>query len=184
MGGLAMIRRVHSKEVMQAALIKLAARGVEIQDIATIVFEMQQKYNPQLTMFHCIGSVRRVLEKREMLHALLVGIELDELAEKGMLSEPLLSIVQADEGLFGCDETLALGSVFAFGSIAVTTFGHLDKNKIGIIQKVDQKDGIRVNTFLDDLIAGIAAAAASRIAHKTRDAEELEIEEKQSDIEV
>jgi phosphatidylglycerophosphatase A len=177
-----MPRRVHSHEVKTAALQKLKARGVEIDDIAQIVFDMQIKYNPKLTMAHCLGSVHRVLEKREMQHALLVGIELDELAEKGLLSEPLLSIVQADEGLFGCDETLALGSVFAFGSIAVTTYGYLDKIKMGIIQRLDTKDGVKVNTFLDDLVASIASAASSRIAHLTRDAEEAEMEEKKSNI--
>ncbi|MEY4479551.1 MAG: hypothetical protein RLZZ267_229 [Bacillota bacterium] len=179
-----MNRRVHSKEVYQAALTKLYERGVTLEDIASIVYEMQTKYNSKLTMEHCLGSVHRVMEKREIQHALLVGIELDVLAEKGLLSEPLQSIVQVDEGLFGCDETLALGSVFSFGSIGITTFGHLDKNKLGIIKSLDRKDGTRVNTFLDDLVAAIASSAASRIAHRTRDAEEKEAEEKASDIEV
>ena len=66
-------------------------------------------------------------------------------------------IVESDEGLFGVDETIALGAVFTYGSIAVTTFGHLDKNKIGIINKLDTKKGNGVNTFLDDLVASVAA---------------------------
>ena len=104
-------------------------------------------------------------------NAELVGIELDELAEKKLLSAPLQAIVESDEGLFGVDETLALGSVFTYGSIAVTTFGHLDKQKIGIIEKLDTKAG-HVNTFLDDLVGSIAACAASRLAHRMRDLEE------------
>jgi phosphatidylglycerophosphatase A len=115
------------------------------------------------------------LEKREIQHAILVGTELDMLAEKNMLSEPLLSLVRSDEGLFGCDETLALGSVFGYGSIAVTTFGHLDKHKIGIIRQLDTKkygDKGRVHTFTDDLVASIAASASSRLAHRLRDEEE------------
>lgn len=167
-----MPNRVHSKEVKEAALRKLAERGVQLEDIALIVYEMQSPYNTGLKLEMCLDSVRAVLEKRELQHAILVGIELDQLAEKKLLSEPLQSIVESDEGLFGCDETLALGSVFGYGSIAVTTFGHLDKHKIGIIKRLDTKAGKNVHTFLDDLVASIAASAASRLAHRLRDDEE------------
>ena len=91
-------------------------------------------------MAHCIESVQGVLRKRELQHAILVGIELDELLNRESV-EPLQQIVQSDEGLFGVDETIALGAVFTYGSIAVTTFGHLDKNKIGIINELDTKKG-------------------------------------------
>jgi len=129
--------RVHSDEVAKAAQAALIRRGVAIEDIAKIVYEMQKTYNEGLTLEHCVHSVERVLRKREVQHALLVGIELDELAEKKLLSSPLQQIIESDEGLFGVDETIALGSVFTYGSIAVTTFGHLDKQKIGIIKKLD-----------------------------------------------
>lgn len=167
-----MKRQVHSKEVRQAVMDKLQERGVAIEDVAVIVHEMQFPYNDSLTIETCIESVRAVLEKRELQHAILVGIELDILAEQKKLSEPLQSIVESDEGLFGCDETLALGSVFGYGSIALTTFGHLDKNKVGIIKKLDTKISEGVHTFLDDLVASIAASAASRIAHRQRDIDE------------
>jgi phosphatidylglycerophosphatase A len=174
MEGEIFMQRVHSDEVREAVFRKLDERGVKLEDVAEIVYKMQFPYYPQLRMENCLESVLAVLEKRELQHALLVGIELDELAEKKMLSEPLQSIVAADEGLFGCDETLALGSVFGYGSIAVTTFGYLDKNKIGIIKQLDSKAGGSVHTFLDDLVASIAASASSRIAHKRRDQEEEE----------
>ena len=161
--------RVHSKEVHKAALQRLASRGVQLMDIAEIVYEMQKPYHAGLTIEECLHSVEKVLEKREIQHALLVGIELDVLAEKKMLSAPLQQIVESDEGLFGCDETLALGSVLGYGSIAVTTFGHLDKHKVGIIKKLDTKSGNGVHTFLDDLIASVAASAAGRLAHRNRD---------------
>ena len=164
--------RVHSDEVAAATRAALQRRGVTVEAIAEIVYEMQKSYNHGLTIEHCIQSVERVLRKREVQHAVLVGVELDELAEKKMLSEPLQSIVENDEGLFGVDETIALGSVFTYGSIAVTTFGHLDKQKVGIIEQLDTKSGQRVNTFLDDLVGSIAASAASRIAHRMRDLEE------------
>lgn len=167
-------QRVHSKEVKSAALKKLEERGVKLEDIAKIVYKMQSPYNKDLTLEQCLDSVKAVLEKREIQHALLVGIELDVLAERKQLSEPLQSLVEADEGLFGCDETLALGSVLGYGSIGVTTFGHLDKHKVGIIKKLDTKSGNGVFTFLDDLVASIAAAASGRIAHRERDREEAE----------
>lgn len=169
---------VHSKVVEAATIDALQRRGVKLEDIADIVYEMQLPYNDKLTMESCLESVKSVLKKRELQHAILVGIELDELCEQGKLSQPLQQIVESDEGLFGVDETIALGAVFTYGSIAVTTFGHLDKNKFGIINELDTKKGIGVHTFLDDLVASIAASAASRIAHRSRDEEEaLEIEE-------
>ncbi|MFJ7950885.1 phosphatidylglycerophosphatase A [Lysinibacillus sp. NPDC096418] len=164
--------RVHSDEVAKATKAALLRRGVTQEAIAEIVYEMQNPYNDGLTLEHCVHSVERVLRKREVQHAVLVGIELDELAEKKLLSAPLQQIIESDEGLFGVDETIALGSVFTYGSIAVTTFGHLDKQKIGIIKKLDTEPGLHVNTFLDDLVASIAASAASRIAHRMRDLEE------------
>ena len=164
--------RVHSEDVTKATEDALARRGVKIDDIAEIVFSMQKSYNDGLTIEHCYQSVEGVLRKREVQHAVLVGIELDELAEKKMLSEPLQTIIENDEGLFGVDETIALGSVFTYGSIAVTTFGHLDKQKVGIIERLDTKKGGGIHTFLDDLVSSIAACAASRLAHRMRDLEE------------
>lgn len=167
---------VHSRVVEKATRDALERRGVKMKDIADIVYEMQLPYNPDLTLDYCIESVESVLKKRELQHAILVGIELDELAEQGKLSSPLQEIIVSDEGLFGVDETIALGAVFTYGSIAVTTFGHLDKNKIGIINELDTKKGIGTHTFLDDLVASVAASAASRIAHRTRDIAEAKMD--------
>jgi phosphatidylglycerophosphatase A len=171
-GAVVMKKQIHSREVEAAAKAKLHERGVTISDIADIVYKMQTPYAPHLTIEDCIESVEAVLEKREIQHAILVGIELDMLAEQGKLSEPLQSIVEMDEGLFGVDETIGLGAVFGYGSIAVTTYGHLDKQKIGIIEKLDTKTGEQVHTFLDDLVASVAANASSRLAHRLRDREE------------
>lgn len=164
--------RVHSLTVTEAARNSLTERGVSIEAIAEIVYEMQIPYNPNLTIGECMESVESVLLKREIQHAILVGVELDKLAEEKKLSEPLQSLVESDEGLFGVDETIAFGAALGYGSIAVTTFGHLDKNKVGIIKDLDTKKGVEVNTFLDDIVAAIAATAASRLAHRLRDMEE------------
>lgn len=167
-----MKKQVHSREVEAATKALLIERGVTIASIADIVYQMQFGYNNDLTIEECMESVEAVLEKREIQHAVLVGIELDKLAEEKKLSEPLQSIIETDEGLFGVDETIGLGAVFGYGSIAVTTYGHLDKQKIGIIKELDTKSGNGVHTFLDDLVASIAANASSRIAHRARDNEE------------
>lgn len=160
----------HSRDVREAARNRLIERGVSIESIAEIVYQMQAPYSPHLSLKECMDSVEAVLDKRELQHAILVGSELDILAERGQLSEPLLSIVASDEGLFGVDETIAIGAVNTYGSIAVTTFGYLDKAKIGIIKQLDTKmeDG-QVHTFMDDLVGAIAANASGRLAHRLRD---------------
>ncbi|WEG15026.1 phosphatidylglycerophosphatase A [Pullulanibacillus sp. KACC 23026] len=171
-GGVLVGERVQSRVVAEAAKQLLRERGVTIESMAEIVYEMQVPFSPELEMPACIESVQAVLEKREVHHALLVGIELDRLAEKKQLSEPLQSLVEQDEGLFGVDETLAIGAVLGYGSIAITTFGYLDKAKTGIIKDLDTKNGNNVHTFLDDLVASIVSNASSRLAHRIRDEEE------------
>ncbi|MFB6465387.1 phosphatidylglycerophosphatase A [Cytobacillus sp. Hz8] len=166
------MKQVNSKVVTEAARKALIERGVAIEAIGEIVYEMQAPYNQDLDISECIESVDRVLNKREIQHAILVGVELDRLAEQKKLTEPLQTIVETDEGLFGIDETIAIGATLTYGSIAVTTFGHLDKNKIGIIKELDTKSGKGVHTFLDDIVASIAATAASRLAHNLRDRQE------------
>ncbi|WP_035512333.1 phosphatidylglycerophosphatase A family protein [Halalkalibacillus halophilus] len=165
-------KHIPSNEVENAARKQLEERGVSIESIADIVYQMQKPYNEELSLDDCVMSVDRVLMKREIQHAILVGVELDVLAEKEQLSEPLQSLVKQDEGLFGVDETIALGAALGYGSIAVTTFGHLDKVKVGIIEKLDTKDGKQCHTFLDDIVGSIAANASSRIAHRQRDVED------------
>ncbi|WP_438445544.1 phosphatidylglycerophosphatase A family protein [Gorillibacterium sp. sgz5001074] len=174
-----MKRHVHSSEVRNAVYRRLEERGVTLEEIAEIVYEMQVPYQPELKMETCMDCIKAVLDKREVQHAVLVGIELDVLAEKGLLSEPLQSLIETDEGLFGIDETIALGAAFMYGSISATTFGHLDKHKIGVIKRLDTKHGNGVHTFLDDLVGAIAASASSRIAHQHRDRMEREYEGQQ-----
>jgi phosphatidylglycerophosphatase A len=171
-------KRVTSKAIASAVERELKERGVKIDDIAELVFDLQRPFMPGLTIQTCVENVKGVLAKRELQHAILVGIELDRLAEKKKLSEPLQSLVDQDEGLFGVDETIALGAVSSFGSIAATTFGYLDKVKPKIIGKLDLAKHGRVNTFLDDLVASIAADASSRLAHRVRDEEEQRLSSK------
>ncbi len=75
-----------------------------------------------------------------------------------------MSLLQKDDGLYGVDEILALSIVNIYGSIGLTNFGYLDKKKPGVIGKINDEKNGKVNTFLDDIVAAIAAATASRIA--------------------
>lgn len=147
----------------------LNKRGVTVEQIADIVFKLQRPYNDQLQWEDCVESVYAVLSKREVQYTLLTGIALDEMAERGMLPQPLQAIMEADESLYGVDETLALGIVHVYGMIGLTSFGYLDKEKPGVIRELND-DKRSVHVFLDDLVAGLAAAASARIAHKNPNA--------------
>lgn len=144
----------------------LEERGVKITDMANLVCELQKDYI-KITLEDAVFNVEKVLEKREVQNAILTGIQLDKLAEKGLIEEPLLTIIKNDEPLYGIDEILALSITNVYGSIGLTNFGYLDKLKLGIIGKLDRKgkESDKVHTFLDDLIGGIVAAACARLAH-------------------
>lgn len=153
------------QELYDKTISVLEDRGVKMEDIGKLVLFLQQPYQPELTMQRCLESIDAVLGKREVAHAVLTGVALDELAEKELLPEPLQSIIASDAGLYGIDEILPLSIVNLYGTIGLTSYGYLDKEKIGIIKELDSKEAGRVNTFMDDIVAAIAAAAASRIAH-------------------
>ncbi|MBO9130702.1 phosphatidylglycerophosphatase A [Bacillus sp. 165] len=162
----------NGKNKMQTkALQWLEERGVTIDDIAQLVFFLQEKYHPNLTIEECKYNVERVLAKREVQNALVTGIQLDVLAEQGLLEEPLLTTIQKDEGLYGIDEVIALSIVNVYGSIGFTNFGYIDKLKPGILKDLNDKSSGRIHTFLDDIVGAIAAAASSRLAHRAAQTE-------------
>lgn len=154
-----------TEELKAKSIEKLHERGVSLEDIGKIVFELQKKYYPELTMELCLESVNAVMSKREVFHAILTAIEIDMAVEKGLFTEPIASIIRSDEGLYGIDEILPLSIVNLYGSIGLTNFGYLDKAKVGVIDELDKKRDGSVNTFLDDIVAALAAASASRLAH-------------------
>ncbi len=147
----------HTVQLMQE-------RGVNLSEIAKVVYDLQLPYNPTLQINECLESVEAVLKKREVQHAVITGIAIDILAEKKQLPEPFQTIMEVDEPLYGIDEILALSITNVYGTIGLTSFGYLDKEKMGIIRGLNNH-GKEVHVFLDDLIAGIAAAASARIAH-------------------
>jgi phosphatidylglycerophosphatase A len=146
-------------------------RGCKIDDIIKIVYDLQKKYIPNLQYDVCGDAVDRVLGKRDVQYTILTGIELDYLAENEKLREPLQSLVNDDNPLFGIDEILVLSICNLYGSIGLTNFGYVDKVKPGIIGKLDKegKETSKCHTFLDDIIGAIAAAAASSVAHNSHD---------------
>lgn len=149
----------------------LIERGVEITDIAELVYYLQSPYNEELTMEMCYENVDAVLTKREVQNAIITGIQLDKLAEEKKLAEPLQETIITDEGLYGVDEIIALSIVNVYGSIGLTNFGYIDKQKPGILKELNDKSGDKCHTFLDDIVGAIAAAASSRLAHSKTDRE-------------
>lgn len=149
----------------------LKERGVKTEEIAELVYYLQKDYHTDLKMEDCLHNVERVISKREVQNAILTGIQLDILAEKGMLEEPLQSIIKTDEGLYGVDEILALSIVNVYGSIGFTNYGYIDKQKPGILKNLNDKSTGSCHTFLDDIVGAIAAAASSRLAHRAENVE-------------
>lgn len=144
-----------------------ASKNVKIEDIAAITYDMQRQYVPNLKKEEAVAAVIDVLHKREVMNNAMVGIALDQLASEDKLPQPLQSIVENDAGVFGVDELLAEGGISGiYGKIATTNFGYLDREKHGILKQLDTVKGQGINTFLDDIIAAVAAAAGSKIAHK------------------
>ncbi len=166
------MNRLNDEKKYDVIVDRLAKRGVSLESIASVTYNLQKKYVETLTMEICLDHIERVLMKREVQHAILTGIEIDRLAEEGLISEPLSTILLSDYGLYGIDEILALSIVNVYGSIGLTNFGYVDKTKPGIIGELDNKKGEskkKCNTFIDDLVGAVAAAAASSIAHRYAD---------------
>lgn len=145
----------------------LEERGVTLEDIAKIAYRQQARYNPEIKMDDCLESVKKIISYRDIFHLILLGVEIDRLAEEGKLSSPLQDILRADLGLFGVDEIFGLSIAQEFGVIGQTNFGDIDVNKPGIVKILNEngKAGSdKCHTFLDDIVGAIAAAASTRVA--------------------
>ena len=132
---------------------RLEEKGITLNDLAQLVYDMQKDFE-KINLKECKTTVEDVLHKRELLNNAMVGLTMDQLTETGQVPEPLKSIITNDAGVFGVDETLALQIANIYGTIGTTN-----------IQKIDTEEN-HVNTFLDDLIAAIVAAACGKIAHQ------------------
>ncbi|GAA5417765.1 uncharacterized protein YpjQ [Paraliobacillus ryukyuensis] len=163
-----------NSELEKQARQWLHERGVTVEDIADLVHYLQERYHDHLTIEDCIYNVEKVLGKREVQNAILTGIQLDILAEKKQLASPLQETIEVDESLYGVDEIIAFSIVNVYGSIGFTNYGYIDKQKPGILAKLNDKSSGQCHTFLDDIVGAIAAAASSRLAHSAVNAEDLD----------
>lgn len=145
---------------------RLSEKGIELNDIADIAYHMQIKFLPNLSIEEVRTDTVSVLHKREVLNNAMVGLELDRLSTEGQINEPLQSIITNDAGVFGVDEGIALDIANIYGTIGVTNYGFIDREKTGIIEKLDIEKSGEVNTFIDDIVGAIASAVSAKIAHR------------------
>lgn len=164
-----MDKNTSQSELEIKARALLTERGVHLKDIAELVYYLQSKYHDDLSIEECLYNVDRVLTKREVQNAVLTGIQLDKLAEDNKLEQPLQQTIENDESLYGIDEIVAFSIVNVYGSIGFTNYGYIDKQKPGILERLNDKSTGECHTFLDDIVGAIAAAASSRLAHATAD---------------
>ena len=156
----------------------LEERGVALEDIVECVVYLQKDFIENIDHEEILDIVKGVINKREVQHALLTGINIDIQTEKGQFGSPVIEdIIKRDEGLYGIDEVLAYGICNLYGSIALTNYGYIDRVKPGILGRLDDLNSGQCNTFLDDIVGAIAAASASKLAHSQIEEIEEEIKE-------
>lgn len=151
----------------ETACEALRCRGIHLDDVVQLVWEIQREKTPPLTFAECRQHLEKVLEKREVLYAILTGVTLDELAEAGKLPGPLQEAIASDLPLYGIDEILATSITNIYGAVSLTRFGYLDKKKPGLVAELNRHQ-TRVHTFMDDLVAALAAATLARIEHSAQ----------------
>lgn len=144
----------------------LSTRGVQVQELIEMVFDLQSPYNSSLTIEECEKHVLGVLSKQQTYHTIDLCIRIDKGVENKEFGEQFQEIVGNDEGLYGIDESVNTSVSKLYGMIAITNFGYLDKAKPGIIGKLDSDhEGDHCNTFLDDTVCALVSAACARLAH-------------------
>ena len=155
------------KDYFEISWKLLNDRGVYMKDIVECVIYLQKKYSEDIESHDIESIVNSVIRKREVQNTIMTGIGIDMAVESGIfLPIDVRELIACDDGLYGPDETLAIGITNLYGSIALTNFGYIDKEKPGIVGKLDSEGNItRCNTFLDDIVGAIAASAASKFAH-------------------
>jgi phosphatidylglycerophosphatase A len=146
-------------------LSEFKQKNVTPDAVAQVVYDLQHKFMPQVTLEEYQAEVINMMHKREFLNNAMVGLALDDLAAEDALPEPLNAIIKNDVGVFGVDETISLGVAQLSGSIGSTNYGYLDRTKPGILHDLDNENG-QVNTFIDDLVGALASAVAGKMAHK------------------
>ena len=144
----------------------LESRGVPIEELVEMTLELQKPYNPTLTLEICREHLLGVLKKQQTFHTIQLCVKIDKGVENKEFGSQFQEIVANDEGLYGVDETVNTSISKMYGMIAITNFGYLDKEKPGIIGRLDSDhDDNHCNTYLDDTVCAIVSAAGARLAH-------------------
>lgn len=146
----------------------LTTAEVSFLEMARIVKNEQRKFEPDLTLKEAAESINAVMHKRNVQFAFLIAIDNDLRVQFHQSFEPLQSILFEDRGTFGGDEQIALEIANLYGTIGITNFGYLDREKQGFIKEIDQIGKNRpdiTTTFIDDILSAVIAAAEARVAH-------------------
>lgn len=147
----------------------LALRGVELNELIEMIYQLQKPYNQSLSVKTCEEHLLGVLRKQQTFHTIQLCVKIDKGVENEEFGKQFQAIVGNDEGLYGVDETVNTSISKMYGMIAITNFGYLDKEKPGIIGKLDNDhEDNHCNTFLDDTVCAIVSAACARLAHNNQ----------------
>ena len=136
--------------------------------MAEIVRKEQLRFEPDLTLAEAADSINAIMRKRNVQFAFLMAMQNDLMVQSHLSFEPLQSILFEDRGTFGGDEQIALEIGNLYGTIGITNFGYLDREKQGFIKELDMLGKQNPNittTFIDDILSAIIAAAEARVAH-------------------
>ena len=74
--------KTQEKTLFEYTKTSLLDRGVKLEELAKLVVKAQKKHTPNITLEDAKNHIMSVLNKREVQHAILTGIELDRLSEK------------------------------------------------------------------------------------------------------
>ena len=148
------------KELQEAAINKLAQRGVSLGDITdgTRTF-LTGKYKDAIEEEVLTQSITRVLHKDEVADIILPALYLDEQAESMPDSQPLKARLQRDANGHNVDEILAIAITQQFSAAATVHYGLLDDLKPGLIGVINDKTD-SINVYLDDILAALIASSA------------------------
>lgn len=154
-------------EVYKYVMDGLSKRGVTIESIARTALEQQLRFNPSHKIEQFMSATRKVLMRRDILNIAMLAISLDDLAEANQLPSPLNEIVRVDHHNFSLDEELGFAIARYYGTIATTQFGTLDVDKRGDAKRLDKEgsNGVRINTFIDDVVSAIVGCAEAKVMH-------------------
>lgn len=156
-------RRVARREIDKA----FKNKGITLEDIATITYNSQKQYMPELTVEIITHVIDTMLNKDEVQDVVQTAISLDKMVEENRLPEPLNSKIKQDAGYFGLDELLVSAIYQLYGTVGVTNYGYIDKIKPSIIGDIDYrgKHTEETTTFLDDVVGALAGGACGYWAH-------------------